>query len=35
MVRVTHGKFTKAVSKKMRPAEEEESEEEPAESEEE
>jgi len=26
MVRVTHGKFTKAVSKKMRPAEEEESE---------
>ena len=35
MVRVTHGKFTKAVSKKMRPAEEEESEEEPADSEEE
>ena len=27
MVRVTHGKFTKAVSKKMRPAEEEEPEE--------
>jgi transcription elongation factor SPT5 len=35
MVRVTHGKFTKAVSKKMRPAEEEESEEEEADSEEE
>ena len=33
MVRVTHGKFTKAVSKKMRPAEEEEEEEEPESSE--
>ena len=35
MVRVTHGKFTKAVSKKMRPAEEEEDEEEAEDSEEE
>lgn len=35
MVRVTHGKYTKAVSKKMRPAEEEEDEEEAEDSEEE